>query len=329
MERNSPKISVIVPVYNVEPYLERCFGSIAAQTYPNMEVILVDDASTDGSGKICDGWVARDKRFQCVHLLSNRGVSAARNQGVSRAAGAFAVFIDADDYVEPCLLEALYRNWRKTGADICVCGNEGMGLEEGPAAVYSRTEAVQCLAQRTSFLWTVWGKIYPMELVKETPFIEEALCCEDLLFFYQLLKRVERIRCIPCRLYHYTYRTGSLINSGVNEKRCTVLSVLDNICTEAPSWLSPEAVSCFRLLGLETGMRLAMQAVEGGTDGPLWEYLKLFQNHSRRHFSWRALSFCRKRKTIAAVLTLRTHAALFWAAGTVYCWVKRLRSGAE
>lgn len=69
MERNSPKISVIVPVYNVEPYLERCFGSIAAQTYPNMEVILVDDASTDGSGKICDGWVARDKRFQCVHLL--------------------------------------------------------------------------------------------------------------------------------------------------------------------------------------------------------------------------------------------------------------------
>lgn len=140
---------------------------------------------------------------------------------------------------------------------------------------------------------------------------------------------MERISCIPCRLYHYTYRTGSLINSGVNEKRCTVLSVLDNICTEAPSWLSPEAVSCFRLLALETGVRLAMQAVEGGTDGPLWEYLKLFQNHSRRHFSWRALSFCRKRKTIAAVLTLRTHAALFWAAGTVYCWVKRLRSGAE
>ena len=69
MERNSPKISVIVPVYNVEPYLERCFGSIAAQTYPNMEVILVDDASTDGSGKICDGWVARDKRF-----LQPRGI---------------------------------------------------------------------------------------------------------------------------------------------------------------------------------------------------------------------------------------------------------------
>lgn len=125
-------ISVVVPVYNAGPYLERCLDSIAAQTYPNWEAILVDDGSTDGGGGICRRRAARDGRFQYAALPDNRGPSAARNEGVGRAAGAFISFVDADDYVEPGLLEALYRNWRETGADICACGNEGMGLEEGP-----------------------------------------------------------------------------------------------------------------------------------------------------------------------------------------------------
>lgn len=125
-------ISVVVPVYNAGPYLKRCLDSIAAQTYPNWEAILVDDGSTDGGGQVCRGYAQRDERFQYARLPANRGPSAARNEGVGRAAGAFISFVDADDYVEPGLLEALYRNWRETGADICACGNEGMGLEEGP-----------------------------------------------------------------------------------------------------------------------------------------------------------------------------------------------------
>jgi len=125
-------ISVVVPVYNAGPYLKRCLDSIAAQTYPNWEAILVDDGSTDGGGGICRRRAARDGRFQYAALPDNRGPSAARNEGVGRAAGELAVFIDSDDWVEPGLLEALYRNWRETGADICACGNEGMGLEEAP-----------------------------------------------------------------------------------------------------------------------------------------------------------------------------------------------------
>lgn len=329
MGQKCPKISVIVPVYNVEPYLERCLGSIAAQTYPNMEAILVDDASTDGGEKICQDWAARDGRFQYVRMPANRGPSAARNAGVARASGDFAVFIDSDDYVESELLVELYRSHLETGAEISVCGDEGMGLREGPAAVYSREETVQCLAQRTSFLWTVWGKLYPMSLVKETPFSEEALCCEDLLFFYQLLKRVERVSYIPRRLYHYVYREGSLINSGVNKKRCTVLSVLDDICSDAPAWFSHETVCCWKLLALDTGVRLAMQAVEDGTDGPLWEYLERFRDYTRRHFSRRALALCREKRTAVAVLALRANEAVFWAAATVYGQIKGLKPGVE
>lgn len=329
MKTDDPKISVIVPVYNVEPYLERCLGSIAAQTYPNWEAILVDDASTDGGGRVCDAWAVRDGRFQCARFPVNRGLSAARNAGVARAVGEFAVFIDSDDSVEPNLLETLYRSHRDTGAEVCVCADEGMGLEAGPAATYSREEAVLCLARRTPFLWTAWGKLYPMELVKRLPFREEALCCEDLVFFYQLLKRVERVSYVPLRLYHYTRRTGSLINSGVDEKRCTVLPVLDGICADAPGCFSPKAVSCFRLLALDTGARLAMQAVEGGADGPVWEYLKRFRSHTRRHFSQEALALCREKKTAAAVLALKANPAVFWGLAAVYGWAKRLKPGAE
>lgn len=84
----------------------------------------------------------------------------------------------------------------------------GWGWRRAPPAVYSAEEAVECLARRAPFLWTAWGKLYPMGLVRETPFREEALCSEDLLFFYQLLQRVERVSYIPDRLYHYTCRMG-------------------------------------------------------------------------------------------------------------------------
>ena len=137
-EWERPVISVIVPVYNVMPYIERCLESIAAQTWPYMEVIIVDDSSTDGSGRICDLWGEQDKRLEIVHLPENRGLSAARNEGVARAGGAFITFIDSDDYVEPDLLEKLYYSLHREEADISICGTDGIAGRNTPAVVYSR-----------------------------------------------------------------------------------------------------------------------------------------------------------------------------------------------
>ena len=170
MERERPKISVVVPVYNVAAYVEKCLASLAEQTYPNMEVIVVDDASSDGGGELCDGWADRDPRFQIVHFPENRGVCAARNEGVSRASGAYIAFVDSDDYGEPALLETLYRALAESQADVSVCGDDGLGLEAAPAAVYSREEAVRCMARRSPFLWTAWGKLFPAEAVKSCLF---------------------------------------------------------------------------------------------------------------------------------------------------------------
>ena len=323
MEAHRPKISVIVPVYNVEGYLETCLASLAVQTYSDLEVILTDDASTDGGGRICDAWAARDGRFQVIHLPENRGISNARNEGVRRASGEYIAFVDSDDYVEPELLERLYDALAENRGDISVCGNEGLCLGAGPAQVLSPEEAARCMARRALFLWTAWGKLFPAELAKQIPFDSQALCCEDLLFFYQVLKRVRRIAYVPDPLYHYVYREGSIINQGVTAKRCTVLSVLDRICRDAA--VLPEAEPCFHQIALDTAARLAMQAVENGADGSVRDYLKYFRNTARRHFGWRALALCPDQKSAAAQLALCAGIPVFGALAAVYRLIKSVR----
>ncbi len=323
MLQERPLISVIVPVYNVEGYLETCLASLAAQTYSHMEVILVDDASTDGGGRICDAWAARDRRFQVVHFPENRGLSATRNEGVRRASGEYIAFVDSDDYVEPGLLERLYAALAENRGEVSVCGNEGLRLRAGPARVLSPEEAARCMARRVLFLWTAWGKLFPAELAKQIPFDRQALCCEDLLFFYQVLKRVRRIAYVPDPLYHYVYREGSIINHGVTAKRCTVLPVLDWICADATDNF-PEAEACFRQIALDTAARLAMQAVEEGADGSVQDYLKCFRNTARRHFSWRALALCPEQKSAAAQLALCAGEPVFGALAAVYRFIKSM-----
>lgn len=317
-----PKISVVVPVYMVEEYVDRCLDSLAAQTWPNMEVVVVDDCSPDGSGQICDGWAARDGRFQVIHLPENRGLSAARNEGVHRSSGDYIAFVDSDDYVEPGLLENLYRGMAENRADIGVCGNEGLRLSTGPAQALSPEKAARCMAQRTLFLWTVWGKLFPAELAKQIPFDRQALCCEDLLFFYQVLKRVRRIAYVPDPLYHYVYRESSMINHGVTAKRCTVLSVLDWICKDAAGF--PEIETCFHQIAMDTAARLAMQTVaEGAAEGASRDYLKRFRDHTRLHFSRRALALAPDGKSWAAQLALCAGLPVFWVLAALYRLIKR------
>lgn len=285
---------------------------------------MIDDGSPDGSGRICDGWAARDKRFQVVHLPENRGLSAARNEGVSRASGDYIAFVDSDDYVEPELLKTLYCALTEGRADISACGDVGLGLRAGPARVLSPEAAARCLARRTHFLWTVWGKLFPAELVKDIPFDGQAFCCEDLLFFYQILRRAGRIAYVPDPLYHYVYREGSLVNNGVTSKRCTVLSVLDRICEDAAAYF-PEGEACFRQVALDTAARLAMQAVESGAEGGLEDCLRRLRADTRRHFRWRAWGLCPDLKSGAAELALLAGVPAFKGLAAAYRLVKRLR----
>ena len=320
-------ISVVVPVYNAGPYLRQCLDSIAAQTYSHMEVILVDDASTDGSGQICKEYAERDERFQYVRFPANRGPSAARNEGVGRAAGAFLSFVDADDCVEPDLLEKLYRSLTESGADISTCGADGIRLESGPARTYSRAEAVCCLAKGAPFNHVPWGKLYCAELARACPFDENVFYSEDLLFLYEALKRSEKVSCIPDVLYHYVSREGSQMRSGMSGRKCTALAVQELVCRDA-AIAFPKAEPHFRRLALETDRCMAMLTVKAGAeDGTAYAYLKKLSNDARRHFSWRALSLFPSKKDAAAALALCVGAMVFWGIAAAFLRLKGLKGG--
>lgn len=114
-----PALSIVLPVYNVDPYVNACLNSIVVQTFRDFECILVDDGSTDFSGVICDSWARKDSRFKVIHQ-ENAGVSAARNVGIEAATAPFLAFIDPDDYISPNYFEALVSDLRRVGADVAV-----------------------------------------------------------------------------------------------------------------------------------------------------------------------------------------------------------------
>ncbi len=307
-----PLISVVVPVYNTGAYLERCLASLLAQTCRNFEIITVDDASTDGSGDLCDRLAEKEPRLRVVRLPENRGPSAARNEGVRRARGEYLSFVDADDWAEPELLEKLYRRLAETGADVCACGAEGVSIQDGPPAVFSREEAVRCLAQSRPFGFVPWAKLYRASLVRETPFDESVFYSEDLLFLYQLFQKAERVSYLPDRLYHYVCREGSQMQSGVSPRKCTSLAVNEWICGDVAERF-PEAAEDFRQVALEADRCLAVLAVKkGASEGRLWDYLKRVQGNVRRCFSWKALARCPRKKDAVAILALYVSVAAFW-----------------
>ena len=114
-------ISIIIPVYNVEKYLNKCLNSVIEQTYKNIEVILIDDGSTDNSGKICDEYAKNDIRIKIIHQ-QNGGVSTARNNGLEHATGKYITFVDSDDYIEKEMIETMAKKIMKKNADIVICG---------------------------------------------------------------------------------------------------------------------------------------------------------------------------------------------------------------
>lgn len=163
-------ISVIVPVYKVEKYLDKCVQSIVDQTYENLEIIIIDDSSPDNCPAMCDAWAEKDSRVQVFHI-ENKGVANSRNFALSKAAGDYIAFADGDDFLEPNMLEILYRNLLVTGADIAVCGyfrqdESGMQIPDSEKSASPRLEAItaeEALRQTALGEYkfgVLWNKLY-------------------------------------------------------------------------------------------------------------------------------------------------------------------------
>ena len=218
-------ISIIVPIYKVEPYLDRCVRSIVEQTYENLEIILVDDGSPDNCPAICDAWAAKDSRIRVIHK-KNGGLSDARNAGLAVAAGKYVSFIDSDDYIAPEFIARLYEAVVKTGAQVAECATDyvdenGTVLRLRNAAdveEMGKIEALRRLVQENGVYQTVWNKLYRREVMVGIPFAVGKLN-EDEFWTWQVLDRIEKLAIVPDPLYHYLQRGSSIIGVGYNIRR--------------------------------------------------------------------------------------------------------------
>ena len=212
-------ISLIVPVYNVEKYLKNCLDSILNQSYSDFELILVDDGSTDQSGKICDEAQKMDSRIRVLHK-ENGGLSSARNAGTRLARGEELAYIDSDDMIHPDYLKILLQNLEKTGADISVCRYVdfedqdpfGKMPETEKLSVISGREAVeQIVGPHLRYMITAWGKLYKAAL-KELLIYPEGKIHEDEYVTYQVFYHAEKLAVTDRPLYGYRQNPNSIMH---------------------------------------------------------------------------------------------------------------------
>lgn len=204
-------VSVIIPAYNAQAYVERCLASVLNQTYEAIEILVVDDGSKDRTGSICDAYAARDKRFRVFHV-ENSGVSRARNYGLKQASGTYVMFVDSDDHVAPDYVEQHYRairqaeaDWAVTGYYICYPGRQEANLvEETYTGIYERDgfgRAFPWLFQGY-FLNSPWNKMYVRRLIT-SGFCDDMALGEDLRFNLDYLENVTSICISGACCYYY------------------------------------------------------------------------------------------------------------------------------
>ena len=215
-------ISVIIPVYNVEQYVESCLNSVINQSYTNLEIILVDDGSTDRSGEICEQYALKDSRIKVIHE-ENAGLGESRNRGLRIASGDYICFVDSDDWIEEDYCKELVQAAERTNSDIAICGyNECFKDGKKPKVKYdgcfttTGKEILHYTMTANSKYWfniSVWNKLYKREIISELWF--KSRVYEDIMYNAESMYRANKIAYVNKCLYNYRInREGSIISKG-------------------------------------------------------------------------------------------------------------------
>ncbi|MBT1177306.1 glycosyltransferase family 2 protein [Bifidobacterium callimiconis] len=213
---NQPLVTVIVPVYNVANYLDRCVHSLTNQTYDNLEIILVDDGSPDDCPAMCDKWANRDSRISVIHQ-TNAGLSAARNAGIKQMSGKYVAFVDSDDYVTNDYIELMLNEAQRTNADLVVCSfmqesDDGDGLQVENHIIEQRSGNTKDMYEIVSngFIMA-WNKLYRASLWNDISF-PVGKVHEDELVFHKIFFKCKIVATTSKPLYHYGYNAQSIMH---------------------------------------------------------------------------------------------------------------------
>lgn len=263
-------VSVIVPVYNVTPYLPQCVHSLLTQTYAPVEVVLVDDGSTDGSGEICDTLAKEDARVRVLHR-DNGGQSAAKNTGIEAAKGAYLSFVDGDDYVLPEMYETMIRAMEESGASICECAFMYVypdaavhtGGDTGDVTVFPRAEAIRRMALSDPLMIESARKVYRRETIGDARFPEKQLY-EEVGFLRRVAGRIGSVAYVDRPFYQYRQQRAGNTNASFPAAKLPVLEE----CTAFVRMLREEGLSdaadAMAAFALDHNMRMFCNAKRCG-----------------------------------------------------------------
>lgn len=234
-------VSIILPVYNCEKYIEKCLQSIIKQDYFKWELIIINDGSTDGTGQICEMYLKSESRIH-YFPIQNRGVSNARNYGLANAKGQYVFFVDADDYLDKSCIKNAVKESKYSDSDIVVMAHYEVDADEiviKPNNKFQENEVLQNTEVVDSFLmtdkigWEIWGKLFKRDLLKNLAFREDRRIAEDALFLFDALLKSKSISLLKEYGYFYRSNINSVMAEKFSEKNFDILLSVNEITEKA------------------------------------------------------------------------------------------------
>lgn len=270
MNSLSQKLSIIIPIFNVEKYLSKCIYSVINQTYSNTEIILVNDGSTDDCGNICEKFANNYDNVKVVHK-NNGGLSSARNTGLDMATGEYIAFVDSDDWIDAGMYKTLIELLEDNNADIAACGIKEVYIDKtvfqsnsGIVTLFNKEEALNSLvSSEHSVRFEVWNKVFKRELIGNLRFKERQIF-EDVFFDRNIFLKLKKLVYIDQPLYNYLKTRPGNTNSHFNKNKLKVFKEFDDFITDLKNSLLTNTSKRFEAFALEFSIGLYCDAMRFG-----------------------------------------------------------------
>lgn len=287
------KISVIVPIYNSEKYLRRCFDSIFNQSFKDFELVLVDDGSTDSSIEICEEY---SNKHNNIKLIKSKHISAGacRNIGINNSKSEYIAFIDSDDYIDSLYLETLYNESIINDYDLCFCDylltsknsiNKSYKNIKAKSMTQNEMYGLFFRTKGEKGYYACWGKLFKKDLLKDFVFVEDKIN-EDILFFYEVIKKGKRFGYIKEPLYYYFNNPDSITNRTFNKEKLALLTMWDCVLKDTETNNKDYLDKCNNNIMRSRFTLLAKMHIDGydKKDSELIETKKEFKSYVRKHY---------------------------------------------
>lgn len=298
-----PLISVIIPVYNVDKYLRQCLDSVINQTYKNIEILLIDDGSTDDSGKICDEYAGNDARITVIHK-ENGGLSDARNTGIESMHGQYVSFVDSDDYIDLHYIETLTNAAVSTKSDVIMASyikvsdnyiDRGSKCKAGKSIEqFSGIDAKLSMLYRKKLTMYSPGKLYHAALFDKVRFPYGRIF-EDMVTTWEIMKLVNAVEYVDEPLYFYRQRSGSTVNTKYSHRKMDQVfmakDILDEVCNDRQLYKAAVSLYFFALSDIYAQIDKNSADDWKFLEGELKKYLSIVKEDKNNSASLRLLAF--------------------------------------